>query len=188
MPSMTGGVPGVPGDQLAMMTFDRRLLEEDADTLRDFLNGLLRHGNGPEVQDPLSEIAGALGASCGCLSNPSQTNKDEDNAEGQVSKKDGEGDNFPEVDKYKKHLDDAHLDAARRELKGEVVATKPDGSPFDHVTEVDEAMDGLRNRIESINNKLGSPSANLTDAQRSTLTKELGATSRLLDRAKDYLQ
>jgi hypothetical protein len=32
------------------------------------------------------------------------------------------------------------LDAARRELKGEVVARKPDGSPYDHLTKVRQAQ------------------------------------------------
>jgi RHS repeat-associated protein len=100
---------------------------------------------------------------------------------------DGKGSGTP-TDRYKSQLTNRNLDAARRELNNEVVARKPDGSPYDHVTKVRNAMRGLRNRIDEINNKLGSPSAQLSDAERSSLTSELGEASRLLDHAKNFLQ
>ena len=61
-------------------------------------------------------------------------------------------------------LDDLHLDAAARELGGEVVARTSSGRPFDHVTEVRNAMQGLRNVVSGVNRLLekGRP----TDAQR----------------------
>ncbi|HEX3590372.1 MAG TPA: polymorphic toxin type 28 domain-containing protein [Pseudonocardiaceae bacterium] len=47
------------------------------------------------------------------------------------------------TDRLKEHLTDRDLDAARRELDGEVVATKSDGTPWDHVDEVQNAQRGL---------------------------------------------
>jgi hypothetical protein len=46
------------------------------------------------------------------------------------------------TDNMKEHLTDRDLDAARRELNGEVVATKSNGVPWDHVDEVRNAQDG----------------------------------------------
>lgn len=40
------------------------------------------------------------------------------------------------TDNCKEHLTERGLDAARRELNGEVVATKSTGKPWDHVDEV----------------------------------------------------
>uniref|UniRef100_UPI002455AA06 polymorphic toxin type 28 domain-containing protein n=1 Tax=Nocardia brasiliensis TaxID=37326 RepID=UPI002455AA06 len=45
----------------------------------------------------------------------------------------------------KEHLTERDLDAARRELNGEVVARKPDGTPWYHVREVRDAQNGLVN-------------------------------------------
>jgi hypothetical protein len=62
-------------------------------------------------------------------------------------------------------LDDLHLSAAAREISGEIVAwSSAKGRPFDHVTEVRNAMQGLRNVIHGVSKLLtqGRP----TDAQR----------------------
>jgi hypothetical protein len=92
------------------------------------------------------------------------------------------------TDRYKESLDDRHLDAARRELKGEVVRVNPrTGKPYDHVTEVRSAQQGLQNRIEQIKRQLGSPSSRLSEAQRADLTRELGDASRLLDYSKQFV-
>lgn len=92
------------------------------------------------------------------------------------------------TDRYKKNLDRPTLDAARRELRGEVVKIDPKtGRPFDHVTKVRNEQQGLQNRIEQIRRQLGSPSARLTDAARADLTKELGDASRLLDYSRQFV-
>jgi hypothetical protein len=78
------------------------------------------------------------------------------------------------------------MDAARRELNGEVVARRPDGVPFDHVTEVREAMNGLRNTVTGLQRKLGHPG--LTAEQRAATQASLSAGSRLLDWAKGWLR
>jgi len=59
------------------------------------------------------------------------------------------GDTEPtKTDRLKEHLSDRDLDAARRELAGEVVARKSDGTPWDHLREVQEAQLGLVSRIK----------------------------------------
>lgn len=89
------------------------------------------------------------------------------------------------TDVYKGILDDAHLDAARRELQGEVVARRSDGTPFNHVGEVREAQRGLFKRIQSINNRLGNPE--IDASERDLLQKELGEASRLLDYSEKFV-
>ncbi len=61
-------------------------------------------------------------------------------------------------------LDNAHIGAAAREMAGEVVAWDAAGRPYDHVTEVRSAIQGLRNVISGVRMLLnqGRP----TDAQR----------------------
>ncbi|WP_334502578.1 polymorphic toxin type 28 domain-containing protein [Bradyrhizobium sp. AZCC 1678] len=89
------------------------------------------------------------------------------------------------VDRYKSILDDTHLTAALRELNGEVVARKWDGTPYDHVTEVREAQQGLLNYIGSVNNRLSYPGT--SQLERSFLETELGNASRLLDHSKKFV-
>lgn len=62
---------------------------------------------------------------------------------------------------YIDKLDDMHLDAATREAAGEVVAWKDAaGRAYDHLTEVRNAMQGMRNVISGVNRLLtnGRPS------------------------------
>jgi Bacterial toxin 28 len=89
------------------------------------------------------------------------------------------------TDRLKEHLTDRDLDAARRELNGEVVARKPNGQPWDHVDEVQNAQRGLANRIEQIKRQLGD--SRLSDSDRSTLQSELSEASRLLDRSEQFV-
>ncbi|WP_255788847.1 polymorphic toxin type 28 domain-containing protein [Mycobacteroides abscessus] len=85
----------------------------------------------------------------------------------------------------KEHLTDKDLDAARRELNGEVVARKPDGTPWDHVQEVRDAQLGLVNRIEQLKRILGD-SRTSGDAA-SAAQSELSEASRLLDRSEQFV-
>ncbi|GAA3754608.1 Flp pilus assembly pilin Flp [Spinactinospora alkalitolerans] len=89
------------------------------------------------------------------------------------------------TDRIKEHLTERDLDAARRELDGEVVARKPDGTPWDHVNEVREAQQGLRNRIQQIQRRLGD--SRVTDAERTELEEELSEASRLLDHSEGFV-
>ncbi|EPH07262.1 hypothetical protein HMPREF1531_00320 [Propionibacterium sp. oral taxon 192 str. F0372] len=89
------------------------------------------------------------------------------------------------TDRLKEHLTEKDLDAARRELDGEVVARKPDGTPWNHVHEVRDAQNGLRNRIEVLKRRIGD--TRLTEAQRNEAQAELSEASRLLDHSKGYV-
>lgn len=89
------------------------------------------------------------------------------------------------TDKIKEHLTQRDLDAARRELDGEVVARKADGTPWDHVNEVRDAQRGLRNRIRQLQQQLGNP--DLAPAARAEAQRELGEASRLLDRSREFV-
>jgi len=86
---------------------------------------------------------------------------------------------------YRQQLDPATLDAARRELRGEVVARKPDGTPYDHVGKVRKAQDGLKNRIADMQDQLRKPSCSL--AQRAQAQRVLSEASRLLDYSEKYV-
>jgi RHS repeat-associated protein len=71
-----------------------------------------------------------------------------------------------------KSLDDVHVGAALRELAGEVVKINHrDGQPYDHVTEVRNAAQGLTNSADRIKKLLGDP--NLTGKARSALEGQL---------------
>ncbi len=89
------------------------------------------------------------------------------------------------TDKIKEHLTDRDLDAARRELNGEVVARKPDGTPWDHVREVRDAQNGLVKRIDQIKRQLGDSRTNPAD--RAELERELSEASRLLDYSEQFV-
>ncbi len=89
------------------------------------------------------------------------------------------------TDRIKEHVTHRDLDAARRELDGEVVARRADGTPYDHVDEVRNAQRGLANRIDVLNRRLGNP--NLTAAERADMQAELGEASRLLDHTEGYV-
>ena len=89
------------------------------------------------------------------------------------------------TDRIKEHLTDSDLDAARRELNGEVVARKPDGTPWDHVQEVRDAQTGLVNRIEQLKRILGD--SRTTDAAAAAARSELSEASRLLDYSEQFV-
>lgn len=89
------------------------------------------------------------------------------------------------TDRLKEHLTRRDLEAARRELDGEVVATKSGGKPYDHVTEVREAQAGLSNRIERLKRLLGD--SRTLPGERPALEEELSEASRLLDFTRGYV-
>lgn len=83
------------------------------------------------------------------------------------------------------HLTQRDLDAARQEVRGQTVATRPDGKPFDHVKEVREAMNGLLKGINAVNNALASPS--LGPMAIGPLTSALSAASKAVGQAREAL-
>jgi hypothetical protein len=89
------------------------------------------------------------------------------------------------TDRLKEHLTDKDLDAARREINGEVVKYKGSGQPWDHVDEVRNAQRGLANRIDALKRQLGDSRLSPTD--RVAAESELSEASRLLDHSERYL-
>ncbi|MEG3960460.1 polymorphic toxin type 28 domain-containing protein, partial [Microcoleus sp. herbarium2] len=47
-----------------------------------------------------------------------------------------------------------HYDAARREARGEVVALRPDDTPFDHIRELEDTYRGLQRIREALENEM----------------------------------
>jgi RHS repeat-associated protein len=87
------------------------------------------------------------------------------------------------ITRQMKHLDAEHISAAARELKGEVVKINPrDGKPFDHVTEVREAAQGLQNQANKIESMLGS--GDLTKKARAALENNLRQANKKLEELK----
>ena len=89
------------------------------------------------------------------------------------------------LDNISGHVKLSDLTAAQRELNGEVVARKGDGTPFDHVKEVQDAQAGLINMIERAQRMLNNSS--LGDDQRSIIEADLSRASRLLDYTEKYV-
>lgn len=90
------------------------------------------------------------------------------------------------LDGYREQLSPETLDAARQELEGGSVGINPaDNEPWDHVTKVQQAQQGLLNRIAEINRRLGWPG--LSDEERQALLEELAQASHLLDHSEEYV-
>jgi uncharacterized protein YukE len=89
------------------------------------------------------------------------------------------------TDRLAEHLTPLDLEGAQRELDGEVVKTKSTGVPYDHITEVGEAQQGLVNRIQAIQRRLAD--TRIDETARGALQSELSHASRLLDYSKKYL-
>jgi hypothetical protein len=95
------------------------------------------------------------------------------------------GRSISKTDRLKEHLTQKDLEGAMRESKGEVVARKPDGTPYNHIQEVRDAQNGLRNRIDQLKRQLGD--TRISDSQRAAAQSELSEASRLLDHSEKYL-
>ena len=89
------------------------------------------------------------------------------------------------TDRLKEHLTEKDLDAARRELNGEVVARKGDGTPWDHVTEVREAQNGLLNQVNKLMRMLDD--SRLSPEDRPAIEQELSEASKLLDYSERWV-
>ncbi|MDR6624346.1 polymorphic toxin type 28 domain-containing protein [Caulobacter segnis] len=83
------------------------------------------------------------------------------------------------------HLTAKDLDAARRELRGEVVARRWNGTPYDHVKEVRDAQNGLYNEINLFKRVLSRP--NLSPENRAFYEAELSKASKALDYSKQFV-
>ncbi len=91
------------------------------------------------------------------------------------------------IDGQKGHLQRSDLKAAWREdSRGEVVARRSDGIPYDHITEVRNAQRGLKNTINDIRRQL--QRNDHPPETRARLQKELSQASRLLDHSEGYIK
>ncbi|MFV2114223.1 polymorphic toxin type 28 domain-containing protein [Micromonospora sp. LOL_025] len=84
------------------------------------------------------------------------------------------------------HLQPKDLGAAKRELRGEVVARKADGTPWNHVAEVRDAQRGLLKRVNSIKDRMRF-GQRMTVDERVNLQVELSYASRMLDYSYKYV-
>ncbi|MBM2617286.1 hypothetical protein JIG36_17165 [Actinoplanes sp. LDG1-06] len=89
------------------------------------------------------------------------------------------------TDRLKEHLTPKDLEGARRELNGEVVATKGNGVPYDHVDEVRSAQRGLVRRIAQFKRLLGDTRISARD--KAGYQSELSEASRLLDHSEQFV-
>ena len=84
------------------------------------------------------------------------------------------------------HLKPSDIQAAKRELAGEIVARKPGGTPYDHVGEVRQGLRSVGKAIDSLRKELGSNS--LSDSGRAAMEKALSDLSNFKDAIEDYLR
>lgn len=89
------------------------------------------------------------------------------------------------TDRIAEHLTSRGLDAAKRELGGEVVARKADGTPWDHVGEVRDAQQGLLKRLHQV--KVQMSKAGVDDPSFPSLQDELSQASKLLELSEQYV-
>lgn len=90
------------------------------------------------------------------------------------------------VNAIRDHLKPSDIKAAKRELAGEVVARKADGTPYDHVGEVRQGLDSVGKAIGSLKKELGNDS--LSNADRDAIEKTLSDLSKFKDAIEDYLR
>ncbi|HEY8984235.1 MAG TPA: polymorphic toxin type 28 domain-containing protein, partial [Streptomyces sp.] len=89
-----------------------------------------------------------------------------------------------EVNSQPKHN---HYDAARREANGEVVARKADGTPFNHIGELQEARDGLDKVRKVLEREIASPPDSITDRGLEVLISRRKDVISQLDRLNGFL-
>lgn len=89
------------------------------------------------------------------------------------------------TDRHKEHLTRDDLDAARRELNGEVVVRKVSGTPYDHVHEVQDSQRGLLRRILRLKQLISD--SRTGPVERQLYSDELAEASRLLDYSRGFV-
>lgn len=80
-----------------------------------------------------------------------------------------------------------HYSAARREAAGQVVARRPDGRPFSHVRDLQQAYDGLDNVREALEREIARPPVTMTERGLETLIDKYSEVQRLLSRLGGFL-
>jgi RHS repeat-associated protein len=84
-----------------------------------------------------------------------------------------------------KNPDAKTIEAAKRELKGEIVALRPDGKPYDHVEKVRQAVQGLKNQIGELQKLLSKP--NLSQKARKAIEERISKASKKPDEVEKQL-
>jgi RHS repeat-associated protein len=80
-----------------------------------------------------------------------------------------------------------HYDAARREANGEVVARKPDGTPFDHIADLKQARNGLDRVRKVLELEMRHLPDTLTERGLNVLLDKHSEVSRLLNQLNGFL-
>jgi hypothetical protein len=81
-----------------------------------------------------------------------------------------------------------HYSAARREASGEVVARKPDGTPYSHISDIQQARDSLKNNIiPALRREMGNPPSSLTSRGIDVLDTKYREAAQLLKRTEGFL-
>lgn len=80
-----------------------------------------------------------------------------------------------------------HYKAARREAAGDVVARRPDGTPYDHIRDLQEHYNGLDNARTTMERELQRPSPNMTERGLEVLLNKYSELQRTMSRLKGFL-
>ncbi|MEU9162545.1 polymorphic toxin type 28 domain-containing protein [Streptomyces sp. NPDC048424] len=80
-----------------------------------------------------------------------------------------------------------HYDAARREAGGEVVARKKDGTPFDHISDLTQARNGLDHVRRTLEREISNLPDSITDRGLEVLINKRKETIQMLDRLNGFL-
>ncbi|WP_327436649.1 MULTISPECIES: polymorphic toxin type 28 domain-containing protein [unclassified Streptomyces] len=80
-----------------------------------------------------------------------------------------------------------HYDAARRESAGEVVARRGDGTPFDHISDLQPARNGLDKIRKLIDLEIRNPPDSLTDRGLDILLARRSEVNKMLNNVNGFL-
>ncbi|MBD1860069.1 MULTISPECIES: polymorphic toxin type 28 domain-containing protein [Trichocoleus] len=80
-----------------------------------------------------------------------------------------------------------HYDAARREAAGEVVALRPDGSPRNHIGELQEAYGGLRKIREALEAEIWNPPSTVSERGIEVLYEQRGRVNHEITELRRFL-
>jgi hypothetical protein len=80
-----------------------------------------------------------------------------------------------------------HYNAARREASGQVVERKPDGSPFSHIRDLQEAFDGLDRIRQILEKEIRTPPDTLTSRGIDVLTDKYSEVQSLISSLRGFL-
>ncbi|MFJ6833885.1 polymorphic toxin type 28 domain-containing protein [Streptomyces sp. NPDC091209] len=81
-----------------------------------------------------------------------------------------------------------HYSAARREARGEVVARKPDGTPFDHISDLKQARNGLEGIRRILTKELQKPPETITPRGMEVLSRKRKDAIVELERLNRFLK